>query len=105
MAYIQGVPPKTFLTNNLNSTRHSNDANVPTNTIIPSQQKTRHNPRRLPCAICIRAGMVKVVPIRAYRPPPDLAGRVSAPPYDVLSSEEARKMADGDEMCFLRVRA
>lgn len=48
--------------------------------------------------------MVKVVPIRAYRPPPDLAGRVSAPPDDVLSSEEARKMADGDEISFLRVR-
>lgn len=49
-------------------------------------------------------GMVKVVPIRAYRPPPELAGRVSAPPDDVLSSEEARKLTDGDEVSFLRVR-
>lgn len=49
--------------------------------------------------------MVKVVPFKAYRPPSDIAASVASPPYDVISSEEARKLADGSEHSFLRVRA
>lgn len=47
--------------------------------------------------------MVKIAAFKALRPPVELAGRVAAPPYDVLNSEEARVLAGGDEMSFLRV--
>ena len=47
--------------------------------------------------------MSDVRPFRALRPRPDLAARVAAPPYDVINSEEARKMAKGNEISFLHV--
>ena len=37
--------------------------------------------------------MVRVKPFAAVRPPKALAGEVSAPPYDVLNSEEASRLA------------
>lgn len=37
--------------------------------------------------------MVRVKPFAAVRPPKDVVTEVSCPPYDVLSSEEAKKMA------------
>ena len=37
--------------------------------------------------------MVRVKPFAAVRPPKDLVTQVAAPPYDVLSSAEALKMA------------
>lgn len=37
--------------------------------------------------------MVRVKPFAALRPPKNLVEEVAAPPYDVLSSEEAKKMA------------
>ena len=37
--------------------------------------------------------MVRVKPFSAIRPPRDLVTEVAAPPYDVLNSQEARKMA------------
>jgi uncharacterized protein (DUF1015 family) len=40
---------------------------------------------------------------RALRPPRDLAARVVAPPYDVVGTEEARKLADGNPLSFLHV--
>ena len=43
------------------------------------------------------------MPFKAYRPPVELAPTVAAPPYDVISSDEARKLADGKENSFLRV--
>lgn len=48
--------------------------------------------------------MVKVMPFKAYRPPPTIAASLAAPPYDVINSDEARKLADGNEYSFLRVR-
>jgi uncharacterized protein (DUF1015 family) len=47
--------------------------------------------------------MSDVKPFRALRPHPDLAARVAAPPYDVISSEEARALADGNDVSFLHV--
>ena len=47
--------------------------------------------------------MSDVRPFRALRPRPDLAVRVAAPPYDVINSEEARRMAEGNEISFLHV--
>jgi uncharacterized protein (DUF1015 family) len=47
--------------------------------------------------------MSEIRPFRALRPRPEIAGRVAAPPYDVVSSEEARQIAAGNELCFLHV--
>jgi len=42
-------------------------------------------------------------PFAALRPAPDRAAEVAAPPYDVLSSEEAREQADGKPWSFLHI--
>ncbi len=47
--------------------------------------------------------MVKVKAFRGLRPKASLVERVAAPPYDTLSSEEAREMASANEHSFLRV--
>ena len=47
--------------------------------------------------------MAKIFPFRAVRPKPDLAAKVAAPPYDVVSLEEASRIADGNPHSFLRV--
>jgi uncharacterized protein (DUF1015 family) len=44
-----------------------------------------------------------VKPFRAYRPRPELVTEVATPPYDVLSSEEAKEMAGGNPNSFLHV--
>ncbi|MBM3316559.1 MAG: DUF1015 domain-containing protein [Candidatus Eisenbacteria bacterium] len=47
--------------------------------------------------------MARIQPFRAYRPPRDRAARVAAPPYDVLDTEEARAMAQGNPRSFLHI--
>ncbi len=47
--------------------------------------------------------MALVLPFRALRPAPGRAAEVLAPPYDVLSSAEARKRAAGKPWSFLHV--
>jgi uncharacterized protein (DUF1015 family) len=47
--------------------------------------------------------MADIKPFRALRPRPDLAEKIAAPPYDVLSTEEARAMARDNPLSFLRV--
>ena len=47
--------------------------------------------------------MVHIQPFRAVRPRKDLAHLVAAPPYDVLTSEEARELAAGNPYSFLHV--
>ena len=47
--------------------------------------------------------MAKVIPFRALRPHPEQAGAISAPPYDVLSTEEAQTMASDNPLSFLHV--
>lgn len=44
-----------------------------------------------------------IAPFRALRPQPQFAANVCAPPYDVLSTEEARVLAAGNEYSFLHV--
>ena len=44
-----------------------------------------------------------VKPFRALRPKKDLAEKVAAPPYDVISSSEARNMAAGNSLSFLHI--
>jgi uncharacterized protein (DUF1015 family) len=47
--------------------------------------------------------MVHIQPFRAVRPRKDLAHLVAAPPYDVLTSEEARELAAGNPYSFLHI--
>jgi uncharacterized protein (DUF1015 family) len=47
--------------------------------------------------------MARIEPFRGVRPRKDLASLVAAPPYDVLSSEEARELAAGNPFSFLHV--
>lgn len=47
--------------------------------------------------------MARIEPFRGVRPRKDLAHLVAAPPYDVLSSDEARELAAGNPYSFLHV--
>lgn len=47
--------------------------------------------------------MSNIRPFRGIRPARDKAALVASPPYDVLSSEEARTMAQNNPLSFLRV--
>lgn len=47
--------------------------------------------------------MAKLKPFRGLRPVAALAQQVVSPPYDVLDSEEARQITDGNRYSFLRV--
>ena len=47
--------------------------------------------------------MARLIPVRALRPVAAVAAEVSSPPYDVLSTDEARAIADGNPLSFLRV--
>src|SRR5437867_7637072 len=47
--------------------------------------------------------MAKVEPFAAVRPKAELAARICELPYDVMSSEEARQIASGNPLSFLRV--
>jgi len=47
--------------------------------------------------------MATLAPFRALRPPVALAERVASPPYDVVSTKEARDLAAGNPDSFLRV--
>jgi uncharacterized protein (DUF1015 family) len=47
--------------------------------------------------------MARIEPFQGLRPRRDLAEKIAAPPYDVLSSEEARELARGNPYSFLHV--
>jgi uncharacterized protein (DUF1015 family) len=47
--------------------------------------------------------MATLMPFRALRPKPEEAARIAAVPYDVVSTDEARALADGNPASFLRV--
>jgi uncharacterized protein (DUF1015 family) len=47
--------------------------------------------------------MATLRPFRALRPRPADAARVAAVPYDVVTTEEARALAEGNPLSFLRV--
>ncbi len=44
-----------------------------------------------------------IKPFRGYLPHAELAKQISTPPYDVLSSDEAKKIAKNNKQSFLRV--
>jgi uncharacterized protein (DUF1015 family) len=47
--------------------------------------------------------MARLFPFRALRPRPEEAARIAAVPYDVVTTDEARSLADGNPLSFLRV--
>lgn len=47
--------------------------------------------------------MARIHPFRALRPAPAAASRVAAVPYDVVNADEARRLAEGNPLSFLRV--
>jgi uncharacterized protein (DUF1015 family) len=47
--------------------------------------------------------MATLKPFPALRPKPELAAKICELPYDVMSSKEARHMAEGNPLSFLRV--
>src|SRR5262245_54638292 len=47
--------------------------------------------------------MAKLYPFRALRPRPADAARIAAVPYDVVNTDEARALAAGNPVSFLRV--
>ena len=47
--------------------------------------------------------MATIKPFSALRPKPELAAQICELPYDVMSSDEARQMADGNPLSFLHV--
>jgi uncharacterized protein (DUF1015 family) len=47
--------------------------------------------------------MARIEPFQGLRPRRDLAEKIAAPPYDVLSSEEAREMARDNPHSFLHI--
>ncbi len=47
--------------------------------------------------------MADIQPFKGIRPRPELAARISSPPYDVMNTKEARAMAAGNPICFLHV--
>ena len=59
--------------------------------------------RRLDSAYFPRLFMATLKPFAALRPRPDLASRICELPYDVMSSEEARQIAEGNRLSFLHV--
>ena len=47
--------------------------------------------------------MARIKPFKGLRPPKDLVEKVTSRPYDVLSSEEARQEAKGNEMSLYHI--
>src|SRR5580698_6299781 len=47
--------------------------------------------------------MATIKPFAALRPRPELASKICELPYDVMSSAEARALADGNLLSFLHV--
>jgi uncharacterized protein (DUF1015 family) len=47
--------------------------------------------------------LAEIKPFKGYLPPSDIASKVSSPPYDVMSSDEARLMIQNNSQSFLRI--
>ena len=47
--------------------------------------------------------MVRIKPFKGVRPKKEYAEQIASPPYDVINTEEARKMAEGKPLSFLHV--
>ena len=49
------------------------------------------------------AAVASVRPFKGIRPRPDIVEKVASPPYDVITSDEAREIAAGNPLSFLHV--
>ena len=47
--------------------------------------------------------MALIKPFRGYRPPENLADKITSPPYDVMTSDEDREMVQNNNDSFLRI--
>ena len=47
--------------------------------------------------------MALIKPFRGYRPPETLEDKITSPPYDVMTSDEAREMVQNNNDSFLRI--
>ena len=47
--------------------------------------------------------MIKIYPFKAFLPVADKASQIASEPYDVISTEEARQKAEGNEISYLQV--
>ncbi|MHC4106920.1 MAG: DUF1015 family protein, partial [Planctomycetota bacterium] len=47
--------------------------------------------------------MLRVRPFAAIQPPPNKAARVASPPYDVVTTPQARQLVEGNPWSFLHV--
>ncbi len=47
--------------------------------------------------------MAIIKPFRGFRPPQDIASRLASLPYDVMNTQEAAEMADGNEFSLLHI--
>jgi uncharacterized protein (DUF1015 family) len=47
--------------------------------------------------------MARIEPFRGFRPRRDIAEKVASPPYDVLNTNEAKNLAQGNEYSFLHI--
>ena len=57
----------------------------------------------IPPVWCDQFFMAQIKPFSALRPEPSLAAQICELPYDVMSSAEARQMAQGNQLSFLHV--
>src|SRR5215510_9996798 len=76
--------------------------------LLVAHREFRHCPRRLrrlepPLQSPIGAPVTLIKPFRALRPAAGRAAEILAPPYDVLSSAEARDRAKGKPLSFLHI--
>src|SRR5207344_2644121 len=65
------------------------------------QRRLNHEPNPSPHRERARVSLIK--PFRSLRPAPGRAADILAPPYDVLSSAEARERAAGKPWSFLHI--
>ena len=47
--------------------------------------------------------MAIIKPFHGHCPPPEIAEKISSPPYDILTSNEARKIVKNNHHSFLRI--
>lgn len=47
--------------------------------------------------------MSQIKPFKAFRPKPEVVGKLASVPYDVINTAEARKLAEGNPVSFLHV--
>jgi uncharacterized protein (DUF1015 family) len=73
--------------------------------VFPTEHSTGRFPPSTLLVACeiIQIFVATLIPFRALRPKPDAAASIAAVPYDVVTTDEARALAEGNPRSFLRV--